>query len=229
MTSNPTNKQSTQVPQGDQSEKVPTQVGTQMGTQAPTHEHSAGYPAPAGEWLTLKEAAEQLGVSMNTIRRKLKAGEFAGAALEPSEKGARWLLPASVVAGVVSNKPAPASTDSADLLAEVVALRKVTAEQSALRLSELQRLQAAHERELTAAQHRAELAELRADSHESVALERLRVLQTQELALALAQRKVLELETASAKRTRWWQRAPKPAQSTQAGVVHETTESSKEG
>lgn len=42
--------------------------------------------------LTIKEAAERLGVSSDTIRRRLKAGELAGRQEPQGKQGYRWIV-----------------------------------------------------------------------------------------------------------------------------------------
>ncbi len=45
----------------------------------------------AGEWVTIKEAAGRLGVSPDTIRRRLKSGELTGQK-EQTPQGFTWLV-----------------------------------------------------------------------------------------------------------------------------------------
>lgn len=196
--------------------------GAQVGNQVGNHEQAGEYPA--GDWIDLKTAAELLGVSMNTVRRRRKAGELPGARLEPSEKGERWVVPLSVVQSLAGAHGAHVGTHEqggavAGLQARVLELEQQLAARE--REAELERARVS---QMTAdLRHQVELQTLRADSHEQLALERLRVLSTQEIALQLAQRKVLELETATAKRRRWWQK--KGAQSAPAAsVIQDTTE-----
>jgi hypothetical protein len=196
-------------------------VTTQVGNQVGNHEQGAGYSA--GEWIDLKTAAELLGVSMNTVRRRRKAGELPGARLEPSEKGERWVVPLSVVQSLAGAQGAQVGTHEqggalASLQAKVAELEQQLADRE--REAELERARVA---QMTSdLRHQVELQTLRADSHEQLALERLRVLSTQEIALQLAQRKVLELETATAKRRRWWHRKGSQDTSTQS-VIQDTT------
>jgi hypothetical protein len=198
-----------------------TEPGTQVGNQTDTQSAAGGYPA--GEWIDLKTAAELLGVSMNTVRRRRKAGELPGARLEPSEKGERWVVPLSVVQSLAGAQGAQVGTHEQG--GAVVSLQAKVAELEQ-QLADLER-EAERERARVAQmtsdlRHQVELQTLRADSHEQLALERLRVLTTQELALHLAQRKVLELETVTAKRKRWWHKKGTPTPSTQS-VIQDTT------
>jgi hypothetical protein len=48
-------------------------VPTQLPTQLATHGQAAGY---SGDYMDLQAVAQALGVSMNTVRRKRKAGEL---------------------------------------------------------------------------------------------------------------------------------------------------------
>jgi hypothetical protein len=206
-----------------------TQVGTQVDNQTDTQSAAGGYPA--GDWVDLKTAADLLGVSMNTIRRRRKAGELPGSRLEPSEKGERWLVPRQVIdelRGVATQPGTQVDTqpggDAAALRSQIADLQRQLQD----REREAERERAAAAQIATELRHQVELQTLRADSHEQIALERLRVLGTQEIALQLAQRKVLELETATAKRRRGWlwskrktdttpQAAPSVIQDTQQG------------
>jgi len=56
---------------------------------------------PEGEWLTLPEAAERLGLSVITLRRRLKEGGLEGKQV-PSKHGPQWLVRLEADA-----KPAP--------------------------------------------------------------------------------------------------------------------------
>lgn len=188
----------------------------------------AGYPG--GEWVDLKTAADLLGVSMNTIRRRRKAGELPGSRLEPSEKGERWLVPRQVIdelRGVTTQLDTQPGTHAGG--ADETALRQQVAElqrQLSDREREAERERAAAAQVATELRHQVELQTLRADSHEQIALERLRVLSTQEIALHLAQRKVLELETATAKKRRGWlwgKRKTDTAQPAAPTIVQEAT------
>lgn len=186
---------------------------TQLPTQVATHEQSAGY---SGEYLDLQAVAEALGVSMNTVRRKRKAGELQGAVLQPSAKGERWQIPVETVQRLLGAQVSTqVSTEAADLLSTVQRLEaELTAKQA-----EIEQQRAYSTQIATDLQHQIELQTLRADSHEQIAIERLRVLQMQELTLALTQRKVLELETATAKRRKWWQKSKTPAAAPQQSTV----------
>lgn len=199
---------------------------TQVGNQPDTQTAGGGYPA--GEWVDLKTAADLLGVSMNTIRRRRKAGELPGSRLEPSEKGERWLVPRQVIdelRGVATHLDTQPGTQGAG--ADVAALRQQVADlqrQLADREHQADLERAAAAQVATELRHQVELQTLRADSHEQIALERLRVLGTQEIALQLAQRKVLELETATAKKRRGWlwgKRKTDTAQPAAASIVQE--------
>jgi len=45
----------------------------------------------ASEWVSIKEAAERLGISADTVRRRLKRGELAGRH-EPTAQGFTWAV-----------------------------------------------------------------------------------------------------------------------------------------
>jgi len=194
--------------------------GTQVATQVATHEQAAGY---SGEYLDLQAVAQALGVSMNTVRRKRKAGELQGAVLQPSAKGERWLVPVETVQRLQgTHMDTQPSTQHADLHATV---QRLEAELAA-KQTEIEQQRAYSTQIATDLQHQVELQTLRADSHEQISIERLRVLQMQELTLAISQRKVLELETATAKRRKWWQKDKTPAAADQpSSVITDTTAS----
>lgn len=194
--------------------------GAQVSTQQGAHGQAAGY---SGEYLDLQAVAEALGVSMNTVRRKRKAGELQGAVLQPSAKGERWQVPVETVQRLLGAQVSTqVSTEAADLLSTVQRLEaELTVKQAEIEQQRTYSAQIA-----TDLQHQIELQTLRADSHEQIAIERLRVLQMQELTLALTQRKVLELETATAKRRKWWQKSKTPAAAPQQStVITDTTAS----
>lgn len=193
---------------------------TQQATQQATHEQSGEY---SGDYLDLQAVAQALGVSMNTVRRRRKAGELQGAVLQPSAKGERWLVPAETVQRLLAtHMDTQPSTQHSDLHATV---QRLEAELAA-KHTEIEQQRAYSAQIATDLQHQIELQTLRADSHEQIAIERLRVLQMQELTLAVTQRKVLELETATAKRRRWWQKSKTPAAEPQPSSVITDTKAS---
>ena len=191
---------------------------TQLPTQQATHGQSGEY---SGDYLDLQAVAQALGVSMNTVRRRRKAGELQGAVLQPSAKGERWLVPAETVQRLLAtHMDTQPSTQHSDLHATV---QRLEAELAA-KQTEIEQQRAYSTQIATDLQHQVELQTLRADSHEQISIERLRVLQMQELTLAVTQRKVLELETATAKRRKWWQKGKTPAAAPQQGsVITDTT------
>jgi len=66
----------------------------------------------AEQWLPLREAAEHLGVSTDTARRRLKRGELIGEQ-RPTAHGPAWYIqvPAASVTDPTSEEAAPASQD----------------------------------------------------------------------------------------------------------------------
>ncbi len=208
------------VSQGGSSKKSSKRQGqaTQLPTQQGTHGQSGEY---SGEYLDLQAVAQALGVSMNTVRRKRKAGELQGAVLQPSAKGERWLVPVATVNSLLGAQVGTqVSTQAADLATQV---QRLEAELAA-KQTEIEQQRAYSAQIATDLQHQVELQTLRADSHEQIAIERLRVLQMQELTLAVSQRKVLELETAASKKRHWWQKSKTPtAVPAQSSVITDTT------
>src|SRR5260370_39905991 len=69
--------------------------------------------AGMGEWVTLKAAAERLGVSEDAVRRSLKAGELVGRE-EPTVRGFRWVveLPGEDSQARSEEAPQPAYADA---------------------------------------------------------------------------------------------------------------------
>lgn len=68
------------------------------------------------EHVTIKEAAERLGVSQDTIRRRLKTGELAGER-EKTRQGFVWrvALPPEFAQAPAAAEPAPAASDAVEL------------------------------------------------------------------------------------------------------------------
>ena len=61
-----------------------------------TNEQQPGVDSLGDNWLTIAEAAEALGVSAKTVRRRLKAGEITGELVHDPKIGAeRWMLDGS--------------------------------------------------------------------------------------------------------------------------------------
>lgn len=140
---------------------------------------------------------------MNTLRRRLKAGELPGARLTPSDKGPRWVLPEATVREQAERRQrsglgAPAQTEA--LQARVRELEQQLRDRDTA--ADLERVRVAQI--ATDLRHQAELQTVRADSLEQIALERLRTLTALQAALELAQTQVRELENPA--RRRWWQR-----------------------
>ena len=57
-------------------------------------------PMPANAPIPLKDAADQFGVSLDTLRRRQKAGELPEAELVPGQSGDQWVLPEHALAPV---------------------------------------------------------------------------------------------------------------------------------
>ena len=74
-----------------------------------------------GRWVSLKAAAERLGVSEDTVRRKLKAGELKGRQ-EKMVRGFRWLveLPETAEARTYAGAEAERSGTEHTLLREMI-------------------------------------------------------------------------------------------------------------
>mgnify|MGYP000538825339 CR=1 FL=1 len=74
------------------------------------------------ERVSISEAAERLGVSVDTIRRRLKSGELTGEKVK-SPQGFAWRVDLPVDAAPASDTPAMSSAPAADAV-ELVQLRE---------------------------------------------------------------------------------------------------------
>jgi hypothetical protein len=183
-----------------------------------THEHSAD-PNPKGEHdpLTVAEISALFGVSVSTIRRLLADEKLPGATKRKGPKGDEWVIPPADMAALnyqaqwelgarftdPQSRPTPAVPTAADYERQLAQLADTHAlalqAEVARRESEVQALQA----EVGRQTERAEYERLLRESAEVQA----------NLAAALAfqaQKRTLELETATAKRR--WLRKKKPAE-----------------
>ena len=150
---------------------------------------SAG-TSSADEFLDLPTAAEMLGLSVKTLRKRCVAGSMAGAKKQSYIKGDRWVIPVATVESTLRQ-----ATQKA---ASVGTVNPPAEEIEALR-SELDKLKQA-----------LEIQTLRADSHEQLAIERLgRISDLQgaanALSSALAQLQQLTSGTEN-KKQKWWKR-----------------------
>lgn len=97
-----------------------------MGTPPLELPQQAG-EAQHGTMLPLAEVAARLGVSMATVRRRLKAGTLAGATQQAGKHGAEWLVPVATVESLLASDRAQAPTARTEpahaLTAEVERLR----------------------------------------------------------------------------------------------------------
>ena len=157
-----------------------------MNTQLPP---SVGNTS-ADDFLDLTTAAEMLGVSVKTLRKRCVAGSMAGAKKQSYIKGDRWVIPLVTVESTLRQ-----ATQKA---ASVGTVNPPAEEIEALK-AELDKVK----QELT-------IQTIRADSHEQLALERLgRISDLQgaanALSSALAQLQQLT-SGAENKKQKWWKR-----------------------
>jgi len=150
---------------------------------------SAG-TSSANEFLDLPTAAEMLGLSVKTLRKRCVAGSMAGAKKQNYIKGDRWVIPVATVESTLRQ-----ATQKA---ASVGTVNPPAEEIEALK-TENEKLKQA-----------LEIQTLRADSHEQLALERLgRISDLQgaanALSSALAQLQQLTSGTEN-KKQKWWKR-----------------------
>jgi len=85
------------------------------GDTSPGERTDTRTPDASGTTLTIAEAAERFDVSAVTLRRRIRAGEIAGATKRPGPKGDEWLLPVAALVGLYREKetarPAPVPQD----------------------------------------------------------------------------------------------------------------------
>ena len=157
-----------------------------MNTQLPP---SVGNTS-ADDFLDLATAAEMLGLSVKTLRKRCVAGKLAGATKQSYIKGDRWVIPVATVEAQLR--------EATQKAASVGTVNPPAEEIEALK-TELDKLK----QELT-------IQTLRADSHEQLALERLgRISDLQgaanALSSALAQLQQLTSGAVN-KKQKWWKR-----------------------
>jgi excisionase family DNA binding protein len=100
----------------------------------------------SGEWLTLREAAERLGLTKEALRKRINAGQLDA---YQDEKG-RWMVRLSkdqpttpeVVDPATTALPTPITHDNAELVQRLVALGEAMQQQLANQQRELERLSA---------------------------------------------------------------------------------------
>jgi len=98
--------------------------------------------------VTIAEAASRTGVSVQTWRRRLKAGQVAGAYKTAGAQGETWQIPVAALDSIAVVKAAPvisaASETISDLQTEVVTLKSQLALQRALADERLHTLDQLH-------------------------------------------------------------------------------------
>ena len=98
--------------------------------------------------VTISEAANRTGVSAQTWRRRLKAGQVAGAYKTAGAQGEQWQIPVTALDQIAVIKTAPAVSASSetisDLQTELVTVKGQLALQRALADERLQALDQLH-------------------------------------------------------------------------------------
>lgn len=130
--------------------------------------------------ITLQDAANRLGCSLATIRRRLKAGQLDGAALIAGAHGSQWMVPVATIESLLAG----ARTTSAP------------ARPGAHQLDRIAELQAQLDAERT--------QRLKAETEALVLAQQLDALHTTMRTLALT----TGAAGAAQKRARWWHRKP---------------------
>jgi len=122
-------------------------------------------PSEAVEGLTIAEAAAAYGLSVSSVRRKLKAGELAGAVKVPGPKGEEYRIPPAALEALGYR---PKETRSGAVL--TAARASLEAEQLAARVVELEALLEVERIRKQAAEEKAEaLAENLSDLRDALA------------------------------------------------------------
>ena len=157
-----------------------------MSTQLPA---SVGNTS-ADDFLDLPTAAEMLGLSVKTLRKRCVSGKLAGATKQTYIKGDRWVIPVATVEAQLR--------EATQKAASVGTVNPPAEEIEALK-AELDKVK----QELT-------IQTIRADSHEQLALERLgRISDLQGAANALSSA-ITQLQAltsgAENKKQKWWKR-----------------------
>lgn len=106
-------------------------TGSEHPAALPVVTSSAGH----GSTLTLRDAAERLGVSLKTVRRMVDRGDLPGAELRPGPSGPQWLVSVAAIEQVLAARSQPvtspvvrASAPPSALQDELVQLRLKVAE-----------------------------------------------------------------------------------------------------
>ena len=155
--------------------------------------------APATDALTLDEAARIYGVSLSTLYRRLRRGDFAGAYKVGGVKGTEWRIPAGALeaVGYTPAEPEPATAaQAAPIAPDVSSLLRAVERLTEQLTAERAQLVAAAEDRATAERER-----------EASNVERARLAAELEAARARVVRAEYERDLA---RRRWWQRKPAP-------------------
>ncbi len=144
----------------------------------------------ADEFLDLPTAAEMLGVSVKTLRKRCVAGSMAGAKKQSYIKGDRWVIPVATVESTLRQATQKAaSVGTVNPPAEEIETLKTKIEELKQAL---------------------EIQTLRADSHEQLAIERLgRISDLQGAANALSSALTQLQQLTSGvenKKQKWWKR-----------------------
>lgn len=74
-----------------------TEQTPELGPGSPPATFLVGEPDSSGTTLTITEAAQRLGVSVTTLRRRLKEGKVSGAHKAPGPDGEEWRIPVASI------------------------------------------------------------------------------------------------------------------------------------
>lgn len=146
----------------------------------------------ASDFLDLPKAAERLGISTKTLRKRCVRGEVEGATKADYAKGARWVIPIATLERLENEGSQRVATAPQTLSSEVVMLR-----------DQLQTVsQKLHDTEVML-----EAQKVRAEAGEQIALERLaRITDLQQSQFALSGAVRALTEAAETIKPKWWQK-----------------------
>lgn len=77
----------------------------ELGTGEKSSSYKVGEPDTSGTTVTISEAARRLGVSVSTVRRRLKAGAIPGAYLAPGPDGEEYRIPVAALPDPSTARP----------------------------------------------------------------------------------------------------------------------------
>jgi hypothetical protein len=179
----------------------------QPALPAPGHTTAGRAPAPPTDALSLEECVRRFGVSVSTLRRRLREGAVAGAYKVPGPKGDEWRIPAGAMLALGYGdrdaddrmEDGPQLKDTAEVQSDLAAILRAV-ESNATVIEALAEHLASERRQLAAAEEdRGAAVQAREDARVQAA--RLEA----ELLAERARREAAEAELERRRRP-WWRR-----------------------